>query len=97
MKAIERAIRKEYPAAWILKVHGGGYQNAGVPDLLVVVQGYLTALEVKFQRPGTSLAATLRRVTPRQQYELDALANAGAKSAVVTTVEDALAALAQSP
>lgn len=88
--AITGSIAGRWPNAWSLKVHGGGFQRAGVPDLLVCVEGQLIALEVKHQKPGESEAAMLRRVSALQRRELRKLEEAGAVSAVVWTVEQAL-------
>lgn len=35
------------PCGWFLKVWGGGYQQSGIPDLLLCVQGFFLAVEVK--------------------------------------------------
>lgn len=90
VSAITGSITGRWPNAWCLKVHGGGFQRAGVPDLLVCVDGHLFGLEVKHQKPGESEEAMLRRVTMLQRRELRDLANAGAVSAVVWSVEQAL-------
>ena len=52
--AIKRRILKVWPGSWVLKVAGGPYQEPGVPDLLVCVQGQFIGLEVKHQKPGES-------------------------------------------
>lgn len=87
---IRSAIYAVCPDAWVLKVNGGPYQDAGVPDLLVVVSGRLVGIEVKAPRPGESREAALRRVTARQLAVLDALRRAGAEGGVVLSVEEAL-------
>lgn len=87
---MKRAIIKRYPSAWVFKVAGGVYQNAGVPDLLVCIDGRLYAIEAKRQGAGETADAARRRVTPRQEAQIAALRRAGAKAAVALTVEDAL-------
>ncbi len=52
VQRIVEAIRREYPRAWVQKIHGGPYQTAGIPDLFVVIAGRLLALEVKARRRG---------------------------------------------
>lgn len=91
---IKAAIEKEHPSAWVLKVHGGPYQTAGVPDLFVVADGHLIGLEVKCPRPGESEGAARRRTTPRQWLTIEALRDAGAFADVVVSVEESLAAVA---
>ena len=46
--------------AWVFKIHGSPYQQAGVPDLLVGYKGQLYAMEVK--RPGQRLSAIQAKV-----------------------------------
>lgn len=43
---------------WIMKIHGGPYQLAGVPDLLCIKQGRALFLEVK--QPGKHATAIQR-------------------------------------
>lgn len=90
VKAMERAIVREWPTAWVLKVHGGPYQTGGVPDLLVVVDGHPFGFEAKFLRPGETREHALSRVTLRQQHTLDRLAGAGVTSAAVISVDEVL-------
>src|SRR5690625_6215722 len=93
IRAITKAIKTNYPKAWIFKTHGGGMQTAGIPDLLVVIEGRMIALEAKHQRPGATRVGTMARVTRLQQFHLDALKEAGAVAAVVVSAEEALAAI----
>lgn len=93
VKAIQRAVSREYPGAWILKTVGGPRQASGVPDLLLCVEGRFIGLEVKYQRPGESLQHALGRATRLQEYQLRAIREAGGVARVVTTVEDALSAV----
>lgn len=90
---IKRAIEAEHPSSWVLKTHGGPYQQAGVPDLLVSLGGLVVGLEVKCQRPGESVEAARRRVTVRQALTLEAMRGSGAVAEVVVTVEEALSVL----
>lgn len=91
--SIRRAIKREFPDAWVFKVHGGPYQMAGVPDLLVVVDGYLVGLEVKHPKPGESIEHALGRTTEQQHAQMGAIRKAGGAAAVVTSVEGALTVL----
>ena len=58
--------------------------RAGVPDLIVCIDGKFAALEVK--RPGN-------KASPLQMLELTKIAEAGGVSAVVTSVSDVEAVL----
>ena len=48
--------------AWVYKVHGTGYSQAGVPDLLIGYQGLSIAFEVKV--PGDEAPELERSETP---------------------------------
>lgn len=91
VKAITRAILREWPRAWVFKVVGNYRQRSGVPDLLVVIEGLMFALEVKHQRPGESLAAAVERATPLQREQIRKLRAAGAVAEVVTSAQQATA------
>jgi hypothetical protein len=41
-------------AGWFFKVWGGGYQRSGIPDLLMCVNGFFVAVELKAQGGTTS-------------------------------------------
>lgn len=85
---IVKALRKAHGSrAWIMKVHGSGWQTAGIPDLLVCLDGRFIALEIKL--PGGS-----HGVTPLQVVRLDQIRIAGGVAKVVRSVEDALDVLA---
>lgn len=95
VKRIRQAVHDAYPTAWTMKVHGGPYQDSGVPDVLVVIDGHLFALEVKRRRPGESEQHARDRESPRQFVVRSQLTAAGATAAVVLSVEEALAILAE--
>jgi len=66
---------------WTMKIHGGPYQLAGVPDLLCLKAGRAVWLEVK--QPG-------KKPTPiqvRRMAEIEA--KGGARCHVVTSKEQA--------
>lgn len=82
-EAIVRSLRKRKAAGeaiWWLKLHGGPMQRAGVPDLLVVVDGRAVFLEVK--QPG-------KKATRLQLHTLTDLRLAGATAEVVYSTEGA--------
>lgn len=89
------AILAEYPTAWIIKTHGSPFQQAGLPDLIVVVGGRVAGIEAKAQRPGESREAAFARVTMQQKACMVAMERAGAVTGVAVSVEDALAVMAR--
>lgn len=92
---IRRVIRMEHPLAWVMKTSGGPYQDAGIPDLFVLVEGRFIALEVKCPRPGETDAHARTRITERQRHQLAQLERAGAVVAVVVSPREALTAIQQ--
>ena len=88
--AIVRAIKRRYPKAWVFHPVGGPYQEAGVPDLLVCVEGNFVGIEIKNPRPGESREALTSRVTHRQRAHIRALNRAGGTAGVATSVEEAM-------
>jgi hypothetical protein len=66
---------------WTMKIHGGPYQLAGVPDLLCIKQGRAVFLEVK--QPG-------KKPTPIQVRRMNEIETKGGASChVVTSAEQA--------
>ncbi len=78
---IAAALRQR--GAWVTKLHGGNMQQAGLPDLLVVVAGVVWFLEVKL--PG----GVVSRI---QRHTIERLKASGGNVAVVRSVDEALAA-----
>lgn len=56
-------------AIWVMKVHGGRYQRAGVPDLLACIYGRFVGIELK--KPGEA------PFSPAQRLEATAIQEAG--------------------
>ncbi len=70
---------------WVMKIHGGPYQLAGVPDLLCLKAGRAVFLEVK--QPG-------KKATEIQNRRMEEIrTQGGAACHVVTTKEQAQAVL----
>ena len=88
--AIGKAVKKNYPTAYILKIHGGQYQESGIPDLLVCIDGLEIGMEVKHQKPGESREHALDRTTLKQRSHIQRILNAGGMAGVVMDVEPAL-------
>ena len=76
-KAIIKLLETEY-SAYVVKVERAS--KAGVPDLLVCLEGKFIAIEVK--RPETKL-----HVSALQQYNLDKAEDAGGFSLVAYNTE----------
>lgn len=90
---IRTAVKRKFPDAMIVKIHGGPYQTAGLPDLMVIVNGRAYGFEVKKQRLGESAEHAYGRATLPQQKRLADLRRAGGIGAVVLSVEEVLALL----
>lgn len=80
VKQIKRYLERVYPGVWY-KIHGGPYQEAGIPDIVGVHDGRFHAFEVK--RPDKK-----HKVSMAQKYQIDRLEKSGAIVGVVTSVED---------
>jgi len=78
---IKKALEKE--GCWVLKVHGGPYQQAGVPDLIVCFKSDFIALEVKTPERRSS-------VTALQKATMEMIRDADGEAYVVTSVDEAL-------
>lgn len=90
VNAMMREIREEYPDVWLVKVHGGPYQEAGIPDLIGCVKGRMFAIEAKLHRPGESALAARARTSPMQRVQIERLLAAGASAGVALSVGEAL-------
>ena len=74
------------PETFAWKEHGGQYGTAGIPDIIVCHRGHFIALEAKV---GKNQPTKLQAVTIEQ------IRKAGGTAAVVRSVEDVKAALAE--
>jgi len=78
-------LREKYPGVWY-KIHGGPYQEAGIPDIIGCYKGYFIAFEVK--RPNKR-----SNVSVRQGYQIDRLDREGAFVGVITSTQEAKKAM----
>lgn len=49
-KQFENKVKKylkQLPNCWFTKIWGGGYQKAGIPDILACINGKFVAIELK--------------------------------------------------
>ncbi len=82
-KHIVKKIKTKLEAEgyWVMKIHGGPYQMAGLPDLLAIREGKSYWVEVK--QPG-------KKATPLQERTLIKLRKYGCRAGVATNVEEAM-------
>lgn len=69
--------------AFCFKIHGGPYMMAGLPDIIVCVDGRFIGLETKLPDGGSA--------SPIQTVVHTMIKNAGGKAVVVRSVVEALA------
>lgn len=93
VNACKKAILARWPDALIWKIHGDYFQEVGIPDLVLCVEGRFVGLEVKDQKPGESYAHAIERTTPGQRMQLNRIGRAGGTGRVVTTPDEAVAAV----
>lgn len=63
-----KAHLKSLPRTWFFKVWGGGFQKAGIPDIIALINGHFVAIEVKAEKGKPS---------PLQLYNIDRINAAG--------------------
>lgn len=90
VKSITKAIKKNWPHAWHLNVHGHREQRRGVPDLIFCIEGHFIAFEVKHQKPGESAEHAYGRTSTHQQKELTEVYLAGGLATTVLTAQEAV-------
>lgn len=95
IRKIRDAIQARWPESFVIKNHGSAFSTAGIPDLFVIVKGYLIALEVKAPRPGESDASVMSRVTSIQNERMRQLRRAGATAEACWDVDQAVEIVAR--
>lgn len=48
-------VKKHYPDVLVINIHGGGWNNKGIPDLILCLKGYFIAFELKVKNNKQSL------------------------------------------
>lgn len=73
-----QAWLKQQPNLFHYKVHGDPFQTAGLPDLIICVNGHFVGIEVK--RPGG-------KATPLQLRMLERIIEAGGQAWIVSSLD----------
>lgn len=83
--AIMQALNAR-PMNWSMKVHGGIFQSAGIPDIIGCDSGRFFGIEVK---------TPVGKATKLQLLTIRRIIAAGGRAGVATSVEEALTILEQ--
>lgn len=83
VRKIIKALREKYPESLWFKIHGGPYQERGIPDIVGCHRGRFIGLEVK-------LPESKKGLTPYQERQIHLIHEAGGYATTVTSVKDAL-------
>lgn len=80
-KQIENQIKQYLKSKdiWYFKVWGGGYQTAGIPDIIACYKGKFIGIEVKNE---------IGKISPLQEVNLKMIKNNGGIGIVARKVED---------
>lgn len=80
-RKIRKALQKEFPGSWWKKIHGGWFQDAGIPDLIGCVMGLFFGFEVK--EPDGD-------ISPIQVENIIDISRAGGVSTAIVEPEEAI-------
>lgn len=69
---------------WVVKIHGGPYQDPGTPDMIVCYRGKFLAIEVKTPRGVAS---------PEQLATQDSIIAADGRAIITSSVDDVAAVM----
>lgn len=92
---IVKAVLKEHPEALIWKIHGDYYQENGIPDLVMCIQGRFFGIEVKNEGPTESEQHARDRATPGQLVQIARIKRAGGVAGVALSAEEVLAMISE--
>ena len=81
------ALEKKVGGFWV-KIHGGPFQRAGIPDIIGCCEGRFFGFEVKLPKKENNL-------TKLQQHILTLINQAGGCAIMVTTPDEALRAVSE--
>ncbi len=80
-RTIREALENEFPTSWWKKIHGGWFQDAGIPDLIGCVCGLFFGFEIK-EPDG--------EISPIQEENIDDIQLAGGVACEIITAEQAI-------
>lgn len=83
---IRKDLKRAFPDSWWKKIHGGWFQDAGIPDLIGCVDGLFFGFEVKEPDGGLSKI---------QEENISDIGIAGGVSLEIITSEEAIRAVRQ--
>jgi hypothetical protein len=90
VEGMRKRLKKEFPGIWMIKVHGGPFQAAGVPDLIGTWRGVFFGIEAKHQKEGESEMHARERATPLQRVVIRQINQAGGTAGVALTPDEAV-------
>ena len=79
-KRIIKALREDYPGTWY-NIHGGPYQERGIPDIVGCYKGTFCGIEVKKPNKRANTSSY-------QKVQLESIKSSGGLSGVVTSVKE---------
>ena len=85
---IKKALRTKCGGRWIM-IHGSGYQETGISDIIGCYRGVFYAIEVKL--PGKEKTLTLLQ----KDFIYD-IRKTGGRACMVTSVEEAISFVTES-
>ena len=81
-KKIKKAVVREYPEAFVVKIQQAQYSQGGIPDLMVIIRGHYFGFEVK--RPY------FHKKSPLQRKTIEWIRAAGGTAAFASYPQEAL-------
>lgn len=88
--SVRKAIKRQWPGAWVFHPVGSPYQEGGIPDLLVCVEGLLIGLELKEIKASESPRRARARTTDLQRAQLRAIVRGGGYGGTVLNPREAV-------
>ena len=88
--AVIREVKHRYPDAWVWHPIGHPFQQPGIPDLLMCIDGMFFGIELKNPGPSESIRHAFERTTPEQRRVIRNLNLSGAVAATATSVTQVL-------
>lgn len=83
VRKIIKALKEKYPEDFWLKIHGGPFQERGIPDIIGCHHGKFIGMEVK-------LPTSKKGTTKYQELQIHRIMIAGGYATTVTSAKEAL-------